>query len=129
MVMPRMSCRRGFTLIELLVVLAALGALLALVVPRYVDHVQRAHETVLKHNLKHLRAAIDQFHADRDRYPNQLEDLVSQRYLKEIPLDPITDRKDSWIVVAPQDGSAGNVRDVRSGASEVARDGSAYAAW
>jgi general secretion pathway protein G len=121
--------RRGFTLIELLVVLAALGVLLALVVPRYVDHVERARETVLRHNLKHLRSAIDQFHADRDRYPQQLEELVAQRYLKEIPVDPITDRKDSWIMVAPQDGAPGNVRDVRSGASDLARDGSAYAAW
>jgi general secretion pathway protein G len=121
--------RRGFTLIELLVVLAALGVLLALVVPRYVDHVERTRETVLRHNLKHLRAAIDQFHADRDRYPQQLEELVAQRYLKEIPVDPITDRKDSWIMVAPQDGTPGSVRDVRSGASDLARDGSAYAAW
>lgn len=119
--------RTGFTIIELLVVLAALGLLLALAAPRYVDHVDRSRETVLRHNLKQMRDAIDRFHADRDRYPQTLQELVGARYLRELPVDPITERADSWVLVAPESGAG--VRDVKSGAAGKTREGLAYAAW
>ena len=119
---------RGFTLIELLVVMAALGVLLAVSAPRYVEHVDRGRETVLRHNLAGLRETIDKFYADRGRYPKDLHELVTERYLRQVPLDPVTDRADSWIVVPPQ-GMQESVFDVRSGAAGKARDGSTYANW
>src|SRR5436190_20730931 len=88
----------GFTLIELLVVLAALALLLGLAVPRYVEHVDRARETVLRQNLAALRDSIDKFNADRGRYPADLGELARERYLREVPRDPITDRSDTWVV-------------------------------
>lgn len=121
------AMHRGFTIIELLVVLAALGLLLALAAPRYVDHVDRTRETVLRHNLKQVREAIDRFHADRERYPQDLQELVVARYLRELPVDPLTDRSDGWVLVAPEGGAG--VRDLRSGAPGSTRDGVAYASW
>ena len=120
---------RGFTLIELLVVMAALGLLLSIAAPRYVEHVDRGREVVLRQNLAGLRDAIDKFYADRARYPKDLQELVQQRYLRQVPLDPVTDRIDTWVLVPPtgQQGSA--VFDVRSGALGQARDGSTYATW
>jgi general secretion pathway protein G len=119
---------RGFTLIELLVVMAALGLLLSIAAPRYVEHVDRAREVVLRQNLAGVRDAIDKFHADRARYPKDLQELVQQRYLRQVPLDPVTDRSDSWVLVAPP-GQQGGVFDLRSGAPGQARDGSPYASW
>ena len=123
---------RGFTLIELLVVMAALGLLLAISAPRYVEHVDRAREVVLKQNLNGIRDAIDKFYADRARYPVDLQELVAQRYLRAMPLDPVTERTDSWLVVgASQQASSasGGVYNVRSGAPGKALDGTAYASW
>jgi general secretion pathway protein G len=121
--------RQGFTIVELLVVLAALGLLLALAAPRYVEHVDRSREAVLKHNLKATREAIDRYHADRGRYPASLQELVAARYLREVPLDPITDRADTWVLVGPDGTNSGAVFDVKSGSRSQARDGTAYAAW
>lgn len=118
--------RRGFTLIELLVVLAALALLLGVAVPRYVEHVDRTREAVLRQNLATLRDAIDKFSADRGRLPRDLAELVQERYLKAVPLDPLTERNDTWAVMGP---GSGQIADVRSGAAGQARDGSAYAAW
>lgn len=124
---------RGFTLIELLVVMAALGLLLAVVAPQYMQHVDRARETALRQNLASLREAIDKFHADRARYPLQLNELVAEHYLRSLPVDPVTDRSDTWVLVAPsgQVGVAAGtaIFDVRSGAPGRAKDGSAYASW
>lgn len=120
---------RGFTLIELMVVMATLGLLLALAVPRYIDHVDRARETVLRQNLAAIRESIDRFHADRDRYPAALQELVLARYLRTVPMDPMTERSDSWVLVAPPGQPAGQVFDVHSGAPGAAKDGTPYAAW
>lgn len=120
--------RRGFTLIELLVVMAALGLLLSLAAPRYIEHADRARETVLKHNLAAIRTALERYRGDRGLYPEDLAELVRQRYLREIPLDPITDRSDSWVLLT-QPGQPRGIYDVRSAAPGNARDGSAYAIW
>lgn len=130
---------RGFTLIELLVVLAAIGLLLAVSAPRYSQHVDRAREVVLKQNLAGVRDAIDKLYADRARYPADIQELVKYRYLRQIPLDPVTDRSDTWVPVTPQSTPAsgtqrvltenGAVFDLHSGAPGTASDGSAYASW
>ena len=114
----RSLAQRGFTLIELLVVMAALGLLLAIAAPRYVEHVDRAREVVLRQNLAAVRDAIDKFYADRARYPADLQELVQARYLRQVPLDPVTDRNDTWVLVPPH-RQPGGVFDVRSGAAGV----------
>jgi general secretion pathway protein G len=123
------QAKHGFTLIELMVVMAIIALLLALATPRYFNHLERSRETVLKQDLAVMRDAIDKYHGDRGRYPDSLEELVSARYLRMLPVDPVTERPDTWQVVAPSGGEAGAVYDIRSGAPGTARDGSTYAEW
>jgi general secretion pathway protein G len=130
------SVKKGFTLLELLVAMAIMATLLTLIAPRYMGGIDRAKESVLRDDLATLRRLIDQFHGDRGRYPESLEELVTARYLREIPIDPLTDRRDSWQLVPPlQDttqaapNSQGMVADIKSGASGVGGDGRSYADW
>jgi general secretion pathway protein G len=125
----RVTRQAGFTLIELLVVLTIVGVLLTLAVPRYFLNVDRSKEAVLKENLFQLRDAISRYHADRGRYPQTLEALAADRYLRRVPLDPITDSPASWMLIAPQNGQQGGVYDVRSGALGRGLDGTEYAQW
>ena len=90
--------RRGFTLIELLVVLAILGILLTLALPRYFSSIDKSKEAVLRENLVQIRDAISRYHADRGRYPETLDALASDRYLRRVPLDPLTESALTWIV-------------------------------
>ena len=124
-----MSGKRGFTLIELLVVLAIIGVLLALAAPRYFSSVDRSKEAVLRENLHQMREAIQQYYADKGKYPETLETLATERYLRKVPIDPITERADTWIVVPPPDGTQSGVFDVRSGAPGNGRDGTPYRDW
>ena len=121
--------KRGFTLVELMVVMAIIALLLALAMPRYFNHLEKSRETILKQDLAVMRDAVDKYHGDRGRYPESLEELVSARYLRTLPVDPITERLDTWQVVAPSSGEAGAVYDIKSGAPGNARDGSPYADW
>ena len=107
--------RPGFTLIELLVVLAVVATLLTLALPRYFGSVDKSKEAVLKENLFQMREAISRYHADKGRYPETLEALAADRYLRKVPLDPVTDSAATWIVIAPPDAQQGGVYDVRSG--------------
>lgn len=125
-----MNTRRGgFTLIELLVVMAVIGLLLSLAAPRYFGSVDLAREAALRQDLAVMRDAIDKHFADTGRYPATLEELATRRYLRRVPVDPITERADSWVIVPPADSTLGAVYDVASGAGGTARDGSAYASW
>ena len=119
--------KSGFTLIELLVVLAIMASLLTLVVPRYFQQTDRAQETVLKHNLVAVRDGIDKFYADTGRYPATLDDMVDRKYLREVPLDPITGSRSSWKIIPPENGTG--VYDIKSGSDATAKDGSAYNSW
>ena len=127
--MVSLRARPGFTVIELLVVLAAIALLAAVAAPRYVQHLDHAREVARRENLVRLRRAIDQFYADQARYPDALQELVSRRYLRAVPVDPVTDRSDTWRAVPPSPPATGAVFDVHSGAPGVARDGSPYASW
>jgi general secretion pathway protein G len=120
--------RQGFTLIELLVVLAIVALLASLAAPRYLRSLEVAEERALRTSLRTLRDAIDQFHADRARAPQSLQELVEERYLREVPEDPLTRRRDSWVEVLRADGGAG-LADVRSGAAGRDREGVLYAEW
>ena len=121
----RPSRARGFTLVEVLVVLAIISLMVAIAVPRYVDRLEDAREAALRENLKVMRVAIDRFQADTGRFPRSLEELVERRYLSGVPLDPVTERTDTWIEVAAAetDPGATGLGDVRSGAEGAARKG------
>ncbi|HEX8990019.1 MAG TPA: prepilin-type N-terminal cleavage/methylation domain-containing protein [Rhodocyclaceae bacterium] len=120
---------RGFTLIELLVVLAIIATLVSLVAPRYTGSVDKAKEAVLREDLATLREAIDKHFGDTGKYPASLQDLVTERYIRKLPVDPITDSAETWIVVPPRDAQKGGVFDVKSGAPGESRDGSLYKDW
>ncbi len=119
----------GFTLVELMVVLAVVALLISIVVPDYVGRVRRAEEAVLKENLMLMRDALDKHYADVGKYPANLQDLVTRRYLRAIPADPLTHSSASWIVVAPTDPRRGNVYDIKSGAKGQGSNGTAYENW
>ena len=120
---------RGFTLVELLIVLAVLATLLTIVVPRYYTSVQRAKEAVLKENLFQVRDAIGKYHADKGRYPESLEALALEKYLRNVPQDPITESAGTWVLVPAADPTLPGVWDVRSGASGKAVDGTEFSSW
>ncbi|HWA38668.1 MAG TPA: prepilin-type N-terminal cleavage/methylation domain-containing protein [Burkholderiales bacterium] len=120
---------RGFTLVELMVVLTVIALLISIVVPDYVGRVRRAEEAVLKENLMLMRDALDKHYADVGKYPSSLDDLVSRRYLRAIPADPLTQSAKSWVVVAPTDPRRGGVYDIKSAAKGNGSNGTPYAAW
>lgn len=114
---------RGFTLIELLVVMTIIGLLAALAVPRYFGGLERSKETALRQTLAVTRDALDKYYGDNGKFPDSLDVLVSKRYLRSLPVDPITESNSTWIVVAPEDPAKGAVNDIHSGAEGVGRDG------
>ena len=119
----------GFTLVELLVVMAIIALLLALAAPRYFGRVEMAKETVLRENLHQMRDATDKFYGDNNRYPNNIDELVTRKYLRRIPPDPITDSEKTWVIVPPSDSQKGGVYDIKSGAPGKGKDGTAYNSW
>ena len=122
---------RGFTLIELIVVLAIVALLVSIVAPRYHHTVDRARDASLRTTLNVVRDAIDKYAADRDRYPESLEELVSRGYLRQVPEDPVTGSRDSWQMLPPAASAPmrGKMADVRSGAAGQGLDGSPYSSW
>jgi len=113
----------------MLVVMAILATLLSLAAPKYFDSLDRAKEAALRTDLRMLREAIDKHRADTGRLPESLQALAQSRYLQAVPIDPITDRADTWLAVPSPDVSLPGVYDVRSGAAGVARDGSQFNSW
>lgn len=125
---------RGFSLIELLIVMTIIAILATAAIPQIFDATQRAEESVLRQDLFIMRDAIDQYRADRGEYPQRLSDLAANAYVREIPQDPITDSRDTWIVVRVdwellEEGERPGIWDVRSGAPGVGLNGIEYRQW
>jgi general secretion pathway protein G len=130
----RSAAAAGFTLIELIVVTALVIVLTTVAMVSYQNSVTRAREAVLKEDLFRLRDAIDQYYADKNKWPGDLSELVSEGYIREIPEDPITKSKDTWRTEqaepdANNPASAGGIDNVFSGSDESALDGSKYSEW
>jgi general secretion pathway protein G len=123
------TATHGFTLIELLVVMAIIGTLLSIAVPRYFRSLQHARETVLKQDLSILREAIDKYYADLNQYPDKLPDLVEKHYVRSVPVDPFTRLADTWNLVASDDPDHPGIRDIQSGAPDIASNGTPVASW
>ena len=127
--MSRVRPRPGFTLIELLGVLAIIALLLTIAVPRYFGSLDRSKEAVLREDLFQLRDAIGKYYGDKGKYPESLEALATEKYLRKVPVDPITESAATWVVVAPEDPQKGGVYDVKSGAQGKSSDGSSFSDW
>jgi general secretion pathway protein G len=118
--------RRGFTLIELMVVMTIVALLLTLVSPRYFQSIDNAKENVLRENLHIVRDAIDKYYSDTGKYPDGLEVLVQKRYLRALPLDPVTESTATWVLQPPADPAKGALFNIRSGAAGNTRAGVPY---
>ena len=134
----RFECDRtsqsGFTLIELLVVISMITILAAMGMVQYRNSVRRAEETTLKHDLFHMRDAIDQYYADKGKYPPSLDSLVSDGYMRKIPEDPVSKSATTWQTIPAEPDPANpsadaGIYDVKSGAQGTSLDGSAYSDW
>lgn len=125
----RQALGYGFTLIELLVVMAILALLLSIATPRYFASVGKANEAVLRTDLRMMREAIDKYRADTGQFPDSLQRLVDQRYIRSVPMDPITDSAETWVAVPHPDGVTAGVYDLRSGAAGIARDETSFSTW
>ena len=124
----------GFTIIELLIVMTLIIILAAIGMTQYRNTVTRAEEAALKENLFRMRDAMDQFYADKNKWPADLAELVSEGYIREVPTDPFTNSKDTWQTRAAEadagnPASAGGVDNVNSGSDRIALDGTRYADW
>ncbi len=128
------SRQRGFTLIELMVVIAIMIILLALAMPRYQKSILHAQETALRQDLYTLRSVIDQYTLDKQKAPESLQDLVDAGYLKQLPVDPFTKSRDTWVPVSDDsimspDQTQPGIMDVHSGSDQVSSEGTAYNTW
>ena len=124
-----MQWRHGFTLIELVVVMAIVALLLSIAAPRYFRTLDKSKEAVLRMNLAQTRDALDKFYEDNGKYPENLATLVEKKYLRNLPLDPITDSDTNWIIVAPEQPEMGGVTNLHSAADGEASDGRPYKNW
>ena len=124
----------GFTLVELMIVMAIVGVLAVVAIPSYVGAVRQAREAVLKEDLHVMRAAIDSYTADKQKAPQSLDDLVTDGYLRKIPVDPMTRTTETWQTTTSDslrsvDQTDPGIDDVHSGSTEQGSDGQPYSEW
>ena len=126
----RAKARAGFTLLEMMVVLTIIVTIVSIAVPFYSSAIVRARESVLRSNLLTIRSVIDQYTYDKEAPPQSLSDLVDEGYLREIPIDPITNSRDTWELIN-ETGPSGEsgLFDVRSGSDKTSLTGTPYSEW
>lgn len=125
---------KGFTLIELIIVMTIIGLLTAIAIPSYLTSVKKAREAVLKEDLHTLRASIDSYTVDKEKAPESLDDLVQAGYIKAIPVDPMTNKSDTWITsqsdtLTSITETQGGIDDVHSGSEALSSTGGTYNNW
>ncbi|MDD3146725.1 MAG: type II secretion system protein [Candidatus Riflebacteria bacterium] len=118
--------RTGFTLIEMSVVVAIIGVLYASVVPMYGKTILRARETALKNSLHTFRVTLNNYFKDHEKWPENIDALVKEGYIRNIPPDPFTEKSDTWVTV-PSEPDISDVYDIKSGAEGLSLDGIRYA--
>jgi general secretion pathway protein G len=124
---------RGFTLIEMVVVISLILILVSIALPIYNRSITRAKEAVLRQDLFTLRQVISQYTLDKQKAPQSLDDVIAAGYLKQVPIDPMTnqtnwttDQEDSLMAVDQQEPG---IVDVHSSSNQTASDGTAYSSW
>lgn len=130
----RSAKESGFTLVELMIVMAIIGILVSIAVPIYVRVVKSAKEAALREDLYTMRTAINSYTVDKEKAPQDLDDLVQSGYLKSIPIDPMTSRSDTWMTgqsdtLTDINETEGGIDDVHSGSQGIANDGTTYNTW
>ena len=125
---------RGFTMIEMLVVMTLIVVLASMGMTQYRNSVTRAEEAVLKENLFRMNDAIDQYYADKNKWPSDLSSLATEGYIREIPVDPMTQSKDTWTTTQAEPDANNpaaeiGIYSVKSGSDRIALDGTRYSEW
>jgi general secretion pathway protein G len=123
----------GFTLLELMIVISIILILIGMAAGMYQKSIQHAREAVLKKDLQTMREAIDNYTLDKQQAPQSLQDLVDGHYLRQVPIDPVSQAND-WVLhygdtVMTPDQTGSGVDDVHSGSDQLSSDGSPYSSW
>ncbi len=122
----------GFTLLELMIVISIIIILASITLPQYQKTIMHTRETVLRDDLRKMRSLIDQFAADKGRLPQSLDELVSDGYMRDVPIDPFTGQKD-WAITTGEDPNSSEgqqgMTDIHSASAEVSTEGTAYSEW
>lgn len=118
---------KGYTILELMIVLTIVGILVTLAEPMWEQSILKARETTLRRTLFTIRDVIDQFRADRGKYPSTFQEVVTLGYLRQLPVDPLTKSTSTWQEIPAK--SEPGISDVHSGSPYIATDGTPYNTW